>query len=1266
MKKRIIPVIMLLIMTLLCGFITVLAAESKTQDGISVSIYTDKEQYKKDESIIVDIVIKNMNSFDLKDVNVRKILPEGVRLSEGIELEETIDVLYAGEERILTATASVDKDFAGGVEESSSEEVSNPENDETPSKENVSQVPQQSEREEKTSESLSQSNNSNQPVTVVETNNVENIAPTINLNIEETQLAFAEEAEPIKEHVIIQSVAEENTELKEQEENVTEIERETAVELTKAEQVPEENSEVIIPEEEIVLADTMSETEDKGSFVNVILIFVIGIGVIGCIAFGCKKGFLTKGLSILLCVSLLTPMVTQLTVNAQELLQKKTLTVEKVIYIDGKEVELQTEISYLLPVSDTDHSGAGGSNEKEKIIYADGVIVDELKEQREYELIEGSDGKHTVIIEKNEATQLIDAGSAFVLPQNEQQLTNVALIAVEVFEKNHQQLEIICKEPSTVGTIIKSIDFEGTAGNIDVNNIEILTEGITLIEQSTDIASYGLGRKRETIDGSVELPDADYKIDLWADIETPEGLSLNGEISFAIPKINAKIVGDFDLLSNTLHEVEVTVTETADVNVDVEVNTDIVEEINPGVAKKINVDIFKIPVPLGACGLISADLVVSLVTDFEGEAHLEFHCEQEQGIRYADNKLEPICRREEPTLDFTAEASGFCGPKVAVNINLLKFCGDLGVFAQLGAGFEFSSEKHVLKGTTTTCNELNVHLAMSVGLNSDTFWVKVIEEQLDTELSIDILTAENSPICKIIHWENGKIVKHCKFSGVIEGYVYNAFDKKPIAGIEMTIQGQGMHPYTKTVNTDENGYYCFEGLVEDIYVIREASEEYAIINAPNGNWINRYNVILGEKIRVVDYEMIPAKGTGGVYIAGTYNGITKEKITDLALGDKAKYTIRQGWYNTDGEILYEAYMKDCLAYYMRLPEGKYTITVSVDGYLDYIENYNVEAGKTMGLDCYLIPMNNMQDDTIVMEYVQYFFNMNPNPARVVIKNEENNNIVVGGSNYQYINEEGDKVIETSSLRMLSAAVLYKPEPGNIYSFTLKIPMRGYYLKTNNTDIINNWGDNVKVYKGGKILKFFNIPVQQGTLTHVFDYDASNDEIIIKNQSYKLQSDYQNIYEILYPESEIAMVSEEEISQGVILMEELSDDSETILTEEEKETVIEEMSEGSSDMDETETITTEAVMEDVSSENNLEPETVTEEITEEIVSEEELVEETKTEEAEEIAKKESSEIEESAEEKAVHSVCDETEDFEVMYENSTSCQDDVVEGLEKAA
>lgn len=168
MKKRIIPVIMLLIMTLLCGFITVLAAESKTQDGISVSIYTDKEQYKKDESIIVDIVIKNMNSFDLKDVNVRKILPEGVRLSEGIELEETIDVLYAGEERILTATASVDKDFVGGVEESSSEEVSNPENDETPSKENVSQVPQQSEREEKTSESLSQSNNSNQPVTVVE------------------------------------------------------------------------------------------------------------------------------------------------------------------------------------------------------------------------------------------------------------------------------------------------------------------------------------------------------------------------------------------------------------------------------------------------------------------------------------------------------------------------------------------------------------------------------------------------------------------------------------------------------------------------------------------------------------------------------------------------------------------------------------------------------------------------------------------------------------------------------------------------------------------------------------------------------------------------------------------------------------------------------------------------------------------------------------------------------------------------------------------
>ncbi len=1287
-------------MTLLCGFITVMAAESKTQDGISVSIYTDKEHYKKDEAIAVDIVITNMNSFDLKDVKVKKILPEGVKLSEEIEVEETIDVLYAGEQKTLKTTTIVDESFVGGDEEISSESPYEPESEEsssetqsepvseemsseepsseTPSEseseEAASQSQQQSESTEKASEASSNTETGNQSVTVNETRNVENITTVINTNvIEEEQLPLAEQVEdiePVIEQVIIESVTEEKTEIKiSEEENVTEVETET-VELTKEEET--ETSEVAISEEEIVLAETMSETENEQNHVNVILILVIGVGVIGGGIFACKKGISKKGLSILLCVSILAPMMAQLTVNAQELSQKKTLTVEKVIYIDGKEVELQTEISYLLPESEPDNSGSDGAEDKEKIVYADGVIVDELKEQNEYELIEGSDGKYTVIIEKNEATQTIEVGSAFVLPQNEQQLTNVALIAVEVYEKNEHQLEIICEEPSTVGTIIESIDFEGSASNIEINNIEILTEGITLLEQPTDIASYRL-RERETIDGSVALPDADYKIDLWADIETPEGLSLNGEISFAIPKINAKIVGEFGLLSNTLHEVEVTVTEMADVNVDVEVNTDIIEEINPEVAKKINVDIFKIPVPLGTCGLISADLVVSLVTDFEGEAHLEFHCEQEQGIRYADNRLEPICRREEPTLNFTAEASGFCGPKVAVNINLLKFCGDLGVFAQLGAGFEFSSEEHVSKGTVTTCDELNVHLAMSVGLNSDTFWVKVIEEQLDTELSIDILTAENSPIRIIIHWENGKIVKQCKFSGIIEGYVYNAFDKKPLADIKMTIEGQGLHPYKDTTTTDENGYYCFDGLEEDTYTIREKSEEYVIFDAYGRNeWINRYSAIPGEKVRVVDYQMIPSKGTGSVYIARTYNGITKEEITDLALGDKAKYTIRQGWYNTDGEILYEAYMEDWLGYYVSLPEGKYTITVSVDGYLDYIENYNVEAGKTMGLDCYLLPINDMQDNTVVMEYVQYFLenNPNPNPARVIVKNEENNKLVVGGSKYQLINSAGDKIVETFSIRKLSAAVLYKPQSGDVYSFCIRIP-KGYYIEAINKEIINNWGDNVKIYKGGKIIKFFNIPVQQGTLTHVFDYDASNDEIIVKNQSYKLQSDYQNIYEILYPESATATISEDEISQDVILMEELPDDSETILTEEETETVIEEMSEESSYMDEIETITTEAVMEDVSSENNLEPETVTEEITEEIVSEEELVEETKTEETkteetEEIAKEESSDIEESTEEKAVHSVCDETEDFEVMDENSTSCQDDVVEGLEKAA
>ncbi len=886
MKKRVLPVIMLLIMTLLCGFITVMAAGSKAQDGISVSIYTDKEQYKKDEAIAVDIVITNMNSFDLKDVKVKKILPEGVKLSEGIEVEETIDILFAGEQKTLKTTAIVDEDFVGGDVESSSEETSESESEgtssesssepeseeissespseseseeisseetssedsseseseeesnespsepeseepssespsepeseepssespskpeseepfsespsepeeesssESPSKpeeesssessskteseEASSQTPQQSEGTEPSSGAPVESESSSQSVIVNEINNVEIITPVMNLNdIEEEQLSLAEEikeVELVTEPVIIQPVTEKSTEVKELEE-ATETEGETStVEFTTAEQVSEETSEVVISEEEKILAETMNETENEESHMNVILVLVIGIAVIGCVIWACKKGVGKKELSILLCVSILTPMMAQLTVNAQELSQRKTLIVEKVIYIDGKEVELQTEISYLLPESEKDTSGASGSEDKEKIVYADGVIVDELKEQSEYELIEGSDGKHTVIIEKNDATQAIEEGSVFVLPQNEEELTGVALVAVEIRQKNNQYLEIICEEPSSIGTVIESIDFEGTSSKVDMNNIEILTEGITVVNNSTAMSTYGLRRNVNSYEETVELPDAEVVVELYADIETPEGISLEGEISFAVPEVYAKIVGEFGIFDNELYELEVTVKKECNATIDLAVDTGILDNIEPDLSEITSVELFKVPVAVGACGLISADLVVTLEFDLQGEAHLAFHMEQQEGIKYNNGILQPVIRREEPTLDYEASISGFCGPKVAVNIVLLKYCDAFGADLLTGAAFSYTEAMHAIGERVLICNDFLAYLSLTLELNSDTEIVELLEEICDTDFSIEIWDEESSPLKVHKHKENGKIVEACTYGETI-------------------------------------------------------------------------------------------------------------------------------------------------------------------------------------------------------------------------------------------------------------------------------------------------------------------------------------------------------------------------------------------------------------------------------------------------------------------------------------------------------------------
>lgn len=101
-------------------------AETVTQDGLEVTLTTDKEEYFGGEQIKLTLNIKNTNPVAVRNLSLVKIIPEGYELADGFadELEQQIDTLEPGEE--VAVVVEAEESEANPPEE----EDKNPEDDE--------------------------------------------------------------------------------------------------------------------------------------------------------------------------------------------------------------------------------------------------------------------------------------------------------------------------------------------------------------------------------------------------------------------------------------------------------------------------------------------------------------------------------------------------------------------------------------------------------------------------------------------------------------------------------------------------------------------------------------------------------------------------------------------------------------------------------------------------------------------------------------------------------------------------------------------------------------------------------------------------------------------------------------------------------------------------------------------------------------------------------------------------------------------------------
>lgn len=84
---------------------------TKAENGISVTITTDKEEYSAEERIVVKVSVENTGASDVKNVRVNLQIPDGISLADGTQSTVIIGTVAANATVEKTVNAIADKDI---------------------------------------------------------------------------------------------------------------------------------------------------------------------------------------------------------------------------------------------------------------------------------------------------------------------------------------------------------------------------------------------------------------------------------------------------------------------------------------------------------------------------------------------------------------------------------------------------------------------------------------------------------------------------------------------------------------------------------------------------------------------------------------------------------------------------------------------------------------------------------------------------------------------------------------------------------------------------------------------------------------------------------------------------------------------------------------------------------------------------------------------------------------------------------------------------
>lgn len=718
-----------------------------------------------------------------------------------------------------------------------------------------------------------------------------------------------------------------------------------------------------------------------------------------------------------------------------------------------------------------------------------------------YSTIENTDGTYTVTLPKNEQTEQVHIDTVFILPASTEYVGGLSLKATEI-NTDGENLVMNCDVPE-IEEVISEFDYAGNP-TIDVSNMTV-TDGIvasydpngTLEEEGDEVSPFDVG-------GSTALPGTlTYKL---VDKDLDNGVKVTGKVSLEIPDITVKAKGKIwgglsidELTASITQEIKTECSLKYDFGVP-ETSYDL-HTGNPtfGTGK---IELTRIPIPLGTSGL-SLDFVLFLNVDVSGTATIGYTVTSTNGFQYKDGAFRIIKDYDSSFNDFEVNASAELGAGIGSKISLFSVWDLAGMDAHAGLGLDVTFVPHLDMDPDLYCADTSIYLYAKMETNDDTLLAEILKHTVNISWSWDIFTKDNSPWKWHVHFENGKIVPTCTCDkGDISGMVKDASTGEAIGGARIKIYNASTNALVKTmesrpVSTTIVGSQVYKGefLAQDL-----PAGEYRLDITATGYKTYSVNItVLKDQEVVCEAALMLLRST-----ITSDNGSVHGTITNALTGEQmsgVQYEVRKNWNVISGDTVYEG-ITSGTEYTISLAPGNYTVTFIKDDFVSVYSNIVVSSGADTLYNIAMTPLSGIQINSDSFRVV-LTWGETPSDLDSHLYGMTTDGDVIYHTWYSYKSyDEND--IEIANLD-LDDTTSYGPETSTVYSMTgdeqYSFYVHDYSNRYSDYSMDMSYsGAQVKLYSGEQLIATFNVPLnREGTLWHVFDYNAATDEFKIVNE-----------------------------------------------------------------------------------------------------------------------------------------------------------------------